>query len=806
MIVPTINTTDSLEHRQLDPETGVPLDHKGRYLLPLPPAHIPPIADPGFDPLVPAPNPGVRVSMQRASTFAGILPARTGIETSEQYDLITGLAVRPDLRAMAVAAAAKRDARGKADRTLLRQIRPQALAAGGNDIAANEGTAFHALTEAHDAGLPIPQLTDDEQARYGPMLAAYANLLRRDDVQLPERQYRAGTELAQELVVVHPQLRRAGRLDKVRRVRGRLAIVDVKTGQDPAEYSQLEYAVQLAFYAHCPWVWHEHLQRYTPAPPVDREVAYVLHVPSGGDSAELIAVDIAAGWRYALLALQVEAARKDKALFLPLGRVAAHENWSARPPIAAGTPLQPSIAAAVAAGLQPNEVVAPQHAAAGIPTTVPAAQRPDGTEVRVLHQGGMGGATVAASRTVPVPPGVIAHDANGRTDTLPASDAIAVERFRQQLVGEKGPVPYVAGPNGAEVTAPAPTGAPAEQPQTPPSAGNEQGTGRKQRACSKCRVPGHQARSCNAVIEDRDGTPVVVRPHEPVERGRGKPVAEQQQAMSVATVPSADVQAEAQQFVERAVAAAPSALDIVTESVRHLQALAPDGTCYCRCPLNQPTMAAGWRPEPVAFPDVDGQPTIIVHNACGRPSYGATQASNAHAMMTAEDLDDSTKAWAAQAYRHFSQPPNLFAQPPEGSTWPLPPQRHPAPPPAPVAGATPTPAGATPSADGNGPSTSAPPSTAPPATAAPGGDTGSSRTAPSTGAPPVSAAPDGTTPTGPPTDESDVLTRLRHCTVPEQLAGVITAANAAGLYSAAVADAVQRRAHELMQQRPGTSA
>ncbi len=313
MDIPTLNTTATLEQRRLDPDTGVPINHQDRYLIP--------------DPRTTGPQAnGKRPSWQRATNLAAMLSDRFALEKGDQNKIILGLGARPDLQALAVAAQLK----GGTDRKLLQQIREQALAAGGADVKANQGTAFHAFAELIDAGRTDELeglLRGDLGEHYGPMVCAYRNMVARYDIQVPTGLDKRFGQCS-ELVFHNPAIEVAGRTDAIRVIDGELVICDVKTGQDPGRYSQLEIGIQLALAANAPYIWLEEYGMHAPMPPVSKDVAYVFHVPSGGDYAELIKVDIRKAWGYVELAVKVREARKDDALFWNQGRVGAEESWN----------------------------------------------------------------------------------------------------------------------------------------------------------------------------------------------------------------------------------------------------------------------------------------------------------------------------------------------------------------------------------------------------------------------------------------------------------------------------------------------
>lgn len=607
----------------VDPDTGVPMDGRGRYLVP---------------------NVGERerASWQRCTNLAGSLAERYALEIHAQNALLLGLGARPDLRDLATTVSPN-------DKVALRKLRSEALAAGGRDVKANHGVGFHELSRpldwAYARGGPealraeafaVAALLDSEQQnRLVPMLEAYANALMHYDIRMPDGIENVRTGDPTELVFHDPRIKVVGRLDKVRKIAGRNAIVDLKTGDDPMRHGAVEIAMQLAIPAHAPHYWYENAGEHGPALPVDRETAYVLHVPHGGDFAELIAVDIAQAWRWVYLALQVRALHSAplESFAMPLGRVSARE--AIHVPGAGSQPgrvwpWQGSQAAAAAVGLPP--VADPPQADA---TPPPA---PDGSEVRVLVQG------------------------------------------------------------GAPAAVPAPAAAPPATTETPAAGGEEQGSAeptKRQRACSRCRRPGHQARSCTyvtAVAKDGSGqlTPIIdERTTTLIANGKAS------DPENVAPGGGVAVTAE----LERATEDRPG-----PDGIGNFPLPAePDAPAWCTC-------MSGW--EHGWSNRGDG---VWVHAAphCGKPNYAAGARANASQVLRSP-TDPQVAAMAHEALEFFTAHPEF--QPPQKAIdagWPPPftPSS-----PAPSAGSTTTPESPVPSAHGSTDSQAI--STAPPATTA----------------------------------------------------------------------------------------
>lgn len=251
-------------------------DRWGRYLLP----------DPRDEQVKP---------WTRVSTFARSITDSFALAQWQQRMTAKGMALRPDLVALAATMDVSRD---KAD---MNKLVEQAKDAAGQKIAANTGTAIHAFTEQVDGeSLRIDAVPE----------------LHRPTVQAYQLQLKAaGLSVVPELierVVCLPQLSVGGKFDRVLRESSDIHVVgDVKTGKDPS-YGALEIAVQLACYAHAVnacGVWDRSKRKWVPAPSVRTDYAIVMHLPAGKGTCALKRVDLVAGWEAAKLCFDVRSKR-----------------------------------------------------------------------------------------------------------------------------------------------------------------------------------------------------------------------------------------------------------------------------------------------------------------------------------------------------------------------------------------------------------------------------------------------------------------------------------------------------------------
>ena len=253
----------------------------------------------------------------RATTVASTLADRYGLEQWAQRNTVLGIGLREDLYAQAAAATPD-------DKQTLNSIAKQAQDAAKASAGANLGSALHKFTERVDAGEEfdvIPPWKAD--------IDAYKNTIKQSGIGLDP--------VWIERVVVVPQLRIAGTLDRIANYNGQRYIADVKTGQDVVKYGMGDIAVQLAIYAGASHAWlgdaasvprdrygryklpdpTDNPNVYEPMAEVSRDKALVIHLPAGQARCELHWVDIAAGREAVRTAVWVRDWRKRKDLSEP---------------------------------------------------------------------------------------------------------------------------------------------------------------------------------------------------------------------------------------------------------------------------------------------------------------------------------------------------------------------------------------------------------------------------------------------------------------------------------------------------------
>jgi hypothetical protein len=219
------------------------------------------------------------------STIAKATDDSTALDLWSKRMVLVGAASSPQL---VEAAAAHFDEREKLD-----ELAEEALRLAKSHHAAMTGTAVHRVLERADLGESI-LMTPDANA----VILSWNRLL---DA--------AGFEVVPEYVeriVVYPDRRIAGRLDRIlrRKTDGRLFLGDVKTGQNAVKYPH-STAIQLAGYGNAPLMVGAapskvdgdavEYDTFEPMPDIDKDIAYVAHV-TGPESIELVPFNIAAAW------------------------------------------------------------------------------------------------------------------------------------------------------------------------------------------------------------------------------------------------------------------------------------------------------------------------------------------------------------------------------------------------------------------------------------------------------------------------------------------------------------------------------
>lgn len=243
-------------------------------------------------PLVVPPEGGKPVPYTRCTTFVGCLEDTYNLSRWQQRMVAIGLSERADL--LLQMSTLDRD-----DKKAINALCEQAMEAAKAHAAATIGTALHALSERVDRGEDLGVIPEAYKAD----IDAYADATR----EL--------TAVHIEQFTVLDDLKIGGTPDRVVEHDGKLKIADVKTGS--IEWGMGKIAMQLAVYAHSQTYDFDTGTR-SDIGPVDLDEAIVIHLPAGQGKAELVSVDIAAGWEAVQLASQVRAWRARKDLARPL--------------------------------------------------------------------------------------------------------------------------------------------------------------------------------------------------------------------------------------------------------------------------------------------------------------------------------------------------------------------------------------------------------------------------------------------------------------------------------------------------------
>jgi hypothetical protein len=245
-------------------------------------------------PLIPDPTTGEVEWHHRPSSIGRIVQDNFNIEQWAQRMTAVGCAKRPDLLALV----SSLDPNDRDDKKELNRLVEQLKDAAGASEGSNKGTAIHAYTEQIDLGgdvEPLPEYVDD--------LEAYRQALVDHKIEIDKGWV--------ERFVVWPAKRIAGSADRFVRYNGEWVVFDLKTGQyNPAQFSLISHAAQLASYANAAHTWDGKMFGAMPA--VSRGVGLILWLPAGQGTAQLIEVDLVDGVAAVNLALDVYELRKDK--------------------------------------------------------------------------------------------------------------------------------------------------------------------------------------------------------------------------------------------------------------------------------------------------------------------------------------------------------------------------------------------------------------------------------------------------------------------------------------------------------------
>ena len=267
-------------------------------------------------PLITPPEGGDPVAYQRVTTFVGALEDTYHLGEWGKRTVALGMAKRRDLQ---IAAAAITDPKDQFQKRTLNKIAKDALEAANGSAAATTGTALHSITEQIDAGHEpsyIPEEFEADVDSYKTVTEPFEfidseGFCVRDDLRVGGSYDRLFTlkDLSKPLIAPDGEEVVGG-------------VWDLKTGgSDGTLFGIGKIAMQLGVYRNS--VKYEHtLGSRTPLPGEDfmsHRWGIVCHLPAGSGRAQLLWVDIGAGWDIAYaVAPQVHAWRKRNDLSFPL--------------------------------------------------------------------------------------------------------------------------------------------------------------------------------------------------------------------------------------------------------------------------------------------------------------------------------------------------------------------------------------------------------------------------------------------------------------------------------------------------------
>jgi hypothetical protein len=242
-------------------------------------------------PLIVPPGGGEPTPYERPSTLAKVLDDPEPLTRWRHRTLAYGLAARLDL----LDRLEQGGDHGAAD-----QVVAEALAEGGANVAAEVGTALHALTELADLGLELP---GDVSRSHRRIVAGYERL--RDAHRLDP--------VGVEVFVASDAWRAAGTLDRLYRLPdGAVVIGDLKTTprRAAAQWSARAWGVQLALYAD--GVRYGHPGARAPLhDQLDPNRGLIVQLPRDGSPPRLWLLDLEAARPDVALAVEVARLRRE---------------------------------------------------------------------------------------------------------------------------------------------------------------------------------------------------------------------------------------------------------------------------------------------------------------------------------------------------------------------------------------------------------------------------------------------------------------------------------------------------------------
>jgi hypothetical protein len=240
---------------------------------------------------------GLRVPYTRASSLASYIANFKALHTWQMRRLTKGLALRPDLMAMA-AALPRFENDSKKDRLTnvrLDEILEQAIEYGQVHEQANWGTAIHSFTDPNGDRSHVPDAMKAD-------VESFATTVERLGIRI----------LDTEVFCANDLLKGAGTVDHLLYVPGYGKILgDKKTG----DLKPLEYAIQMAVYRFGDRYDWETDTRTPWGDDVNADWCFIIDIPAGKGKTEFHLLDLRYGLDMARIAAQVRdghSASKDK--------------------------------------------------------------------------------------------------------------------------------------------------------------------------------------------------------------------------------------------------------------------------------------------------------------------------------------------------------------------------------------------------------------------------------------------------------------------------------------------------------------
>lgn len=246
--------------------------------------------------LSPPDGAGEREPYTRVTTLAKTIEDTTALAEWSTRMVIAGLVARQDLWVVAQTLDPETDKRE------LNALAADAKEAAAASRKANIGTATHSM---------IQQI--EENRFTGNLVDSMRNDIR---AYFEMRQKVGFTVCENEVFVANHKIRVAGTCDKIIQMPdGKRYVADLKTGS--ITYGQASIAAQLAAYAigtrydTASDTWGEKLD-------VDLGIGFILHVPQGTGTAQMVPVELAGGLEAIQTALKVRQLRKGKKFCDPI--------------------------------------------------------------------------------------------------------------------------------------------------------------------------------------------------------------------------------------------------------------------------------------------------------------------------------------------------------------------------------------------------------------------------------------------------------------------------------------------------------